>query len=194
MTVLPDYWQRAAANAVWPSLRRGRWLRHDLKTTFHPTGNPRSNPYPQPSFPPAFPSTEVVERRPYILAFVWPEDWPAGVALRVELQRADHDRVLAALPAGERAEYEAALAVSNARRVFYAKVNRHGNRVLRRNGEDGAITAGVARALEAIVEAADVTLIPPEVIAALISERDDVTAAMVSLPAVQVAALRGAET
>lgn len=193
MTDLPTYWSRAAANALWPRLRRRAWTPHKHKTTYHPTGNPRSSTYPQPHFPQQLPNSEVIASHPYMLAYVWPEDWPARIALRVELLKAEHDRVVSTLEPEHQAEYEAALDTSNARLVFHAKVNRHGNAVLRRNSEDGAITTSVAATLERIAEAATVNVIPQHVMDALIGESDDLTAALVNLPAIQASAQRAAE-
>lgn len=193
MTGLPPQWQRAAANALWPHLRRRAWRPHRLTTAHHPTGNPRTSTYPQPHFPTQLPTSEEIESHPYTLAYVWPEDWPAGVALRVELLEEDHDRVVSSLAPEVQAEYEAARDTSNARLVFHAKVNRHGSPILRRNSEDGAITANVAHTLELIAEAATIDVIPQPVVDALIGESDDVTAELVSLPAVQASVQRGAE-
>lgn len=193
MSDLPPHWRRAAANALWPRLRRRAWTPHKHKTTYHPTGNPRSSTYPQPHFPQQLPNSEVIASHPYMLAYVWPEDWPARIALRVELLEEDHDRVISSLAPEAQAEYEAARDTSNARLVFHAKVNRHGSPILRRNSEDGAITATVAHTLELIAEAATVDVIPQPVVDALIGESDDVTAELVSLPAIQASVQRGAE-
>ena len=100
---------RAAANALWPKLRKRRWEPYKATHTIHPTGNPRGHSYNSGTIPGPEPTLDVILNDPYIEATATSDDTRLGIGLAIELTRANAYAALSALPVSHQADYEEAL-------------------------------------------------------------------------------------
>lgn len=179
VTVLPPDWKRAAANALWPHLRRaittGEWpsvttdyRRYADVPTRHGGGHATAA-----GFPKQLPKYEPVQTGGRIIARIDAERWPGGITLGAYLWRDAFELAETLTPPDALIELHHALLHSTARAPFILDKNRHGTPKLRRHNDPRAlITLGVARALELTASLATVEVITPELENALLGDDD----------------------
>lgn len=164
---------RAIANALWPHLKRGQWREHTTTRAWSPTGNPPTGRdlITSSGFPTPTPTTELLTSDPYIVTYVWPEEWPGATAWRIELTLTTHHNTLREHP-HLTIPYLTLLKLAKCRAPFTLDTNRHGTPTLRRNPNETHLTSEAAQALQRIAAAATTQRIPDDVLDALITDSD----------------------
>lgn len=160
---------RATANATWRPLRQAlqdarwpyggvAWIHHD------PRGNPKSRDKRGGGIPGVLRTYTRANETGRVVGRLAPDHWPGGgLVLAARLTQDDYDMMHAQLAFQEQYEWAQAIVHSTARQPFLVDVNRHGNPVLRRNHDPGAlITPLVVDFLMALAGVTHVQLLTPE--------------------------------
>lgn len=143
---------RAIANGLWASLKRDRWETYRQTRDLGDNGsNPPFRSIGTANIPnsPRKDDQELIYEERYIRCEVNAGEWPGAEYLMAELTKTRYDQARSVMTINEVADLETAYRYASWT-PYRLATNRHGKRVLRRQGEDPHMTFAAAAALQTI--------------------------------------------